>query len=246
MQIRLLTTLVLMSILGLNGCHKPDDALPETTVSARDFLSDEHFDKLIVELNYCHGFRPTSTTIAQLQTFLEARLHKPSGITITQEAIDIEINKTYTLEEIHEIEKSHRKLYPEGKTLTAYILFAGGEYAENNESQILGGRYTSTSLVIFEQTIQNITGAALGLPPLAIVESTVTLHEFAHLLGLVNNGTPMLDPHHDVSHGAHCTNENCLMYFSTETSSIFGGTVGGVIPSLDENCVRDLRANGGK
>lgn len=246
MKTSLSVSLVLLAILSLSGCLKSDDISPESTVSARDFLSAETFDKLIVEIHYKYGFRPSNTTISQLQTFLEARLNKPSGITIIVEAIDTEATNTYTVEEIQEIEKTYRKHYPENKTLTAYILFAGGEYAENDESQILGAKYSSTSIVIFEGTIQDITGASVGLPPIAIVESTVVLHEFAHLLGLVNNGTPMLDAHHDVTHGAHCTNENCLMYFSTETSSIFGGTVGGAVPTLDENCIRDLRANGGK
>ena len=72
------------------------------------------------------------------------------------------------------------------------------------------------------------------------MESTVLEHEFGHLMGLVNLGTPEKITHQDVAHGNHCTDPNCLMYWEKEFS------MAGFVPKLDSNCLNDLRGNGGK
>ena len=72
-------------------------------------------------------------------------------------------------------------------------------------------------------------------------------HEFGHILGLVNNGTPVQSDHHDTANGAHCDVEDCLMYWQAETSGGLGDLVGmSSPPPLDPQCIDDLQANGGK
>ena len=84
------------------------------------------------------------------------------------------------------------------------------------------------------------------MPSTAKLESTVLQHEFAHILGLVNNGTPLVDNHHDDEHEGHCDNQDCLMYYLAETSDIAANLFGISAPTLDANCRADLQANGGK
>ena len=83
------------------------------------------------------------------------------------------------------------------------------EYA--GDPNVLGIAYRNTSMAIFQETIARHTGGALE-PSAATVEGTVAAHEFGHVLGLVNNGSPM--EHQDEPHGRHCDNEDCLMYSS--------------------------------
>jgi len=52
--------------------------------------------------------------------------------------------------------------------------------------------------------------------------------------------------HKDAAHGNHCNNNNCLMYYTSNTRDILGILLVGNIPSLDVNCRSDLQANGGK
>lgn len=66
-------------------------------------------------------------------------------------------------------------------------------------------------------------------------------HEFGHLLGLVGQGSAEQTPHKDPLNGFHCSNPNCLMYFSIETNPPFN-----TLPSFDADCIADLKANGGK
>jgi hypothetical protein len=36
------------------------------------------------------------------------------------------------------------------------------------------------------------------------------------------------------------------MYYATETTDIMAAIIGGEIPELDNNCIADLRKNGGR
>jgi hypothetical protein len=70
-------------------------------------------------------------------------------------------------------------------------------------------------------------------------------HEYGHLLGLVNLGSPMQVDHKDPASN-HCNNSSCLMYYETQVGQMGGILVSGPVPSLDANCRNDLKANGGK
>ncbi|MBA2563113.1 MAG: hypothetical protein H0V14_09415, partial [Chitinophagaceae bacterium] len=74
--------------------------------------------------------------------------------------------------------------------------------------------------------------------------TTLLKHEFGHLMGLVDQGSPMQTPHRDFTNGAHCINPECLMYYNIETAD--AGILNNPIPSPDANCMADLKANGGK
>ncbi|MGV8093688.1 MAG: hypothetical protein AB2L24_17655 [Mangrovibacterium sp.] len=63
----------------------------------------------------------------------------------------------------------------------------------------------------------------------------------------MNNGTGMVGSHQDAAHGRHCNNESCLMYYAAETTrGIQDFLRGGSVPALDNQCLADLKNNGGK
>ena len=214
--------------------------------SAHDLLADNNFNKLIVEIQYASGFKPTQTAIDSLQAFLNRRLNKPNGITIALDAITAPGNTQYTLNQIEQIEQTNRQEYNDGKTIAVYYFFADGDYSGNtSNTKVLGMAYRNTSIVIFENTIQNLSGG-IGQPSTAVLETTVMEHEFGHILGLVNIGTPMVTNHEDPNHPGHCNNSKCLMYYNVDTGDIVSNLLGGTIPQLDQNCLTDLKNNGGK
>src|SRR5260221_11337702 len=240
------TTHFLILLLAAAGCHKESVSVPNNNIVPNDFLSDKKYDKLVVEIQYVTGNAPTSATLNNLQTFLQQRLNKSAGITITQNAIASPGKWSYSLADVQAIEKANRTQSTNNKTLTAYFFFADGDYASNSGSSIvLGFAYGSSSMVIFEKTIQGLS-SAIGQPTVTSLETTVVLHEFGHTLGLVNNGTAMQAAHQDTPHGKHCDDQNCLMYYVVETIDIAGNIMGGNIPVLNLNCINDLKGNGGK
>lgn len=248
-------SILLMLALVLSGCFTANPFDDDGTYSIRrnvgdsafDLLSDADFDSLVVEVQPVSGYEPRQESLDRLKTFLEERLHKPGGITIEVNlAIAPPGKSSYSIEDVRSIEDRTRTRFPEGKRMTAYFLFLDGGSSEDSGSfKVLGHAYRNTSMVLYEKTIRDLTGG-LGQPSRATVETTVLLHEFGHILGLVNNGTPLESAHHDSAHGAHCTNSNCLMYYAVNTSDFLSNLLGGNVPSLDSACLQDLQSNGGR
>ena len=232
---------IFLVAISTNSCRK-DELTGPFGISAHDFLSSEKYNKLTVEILFVNGYKPDDAAIVNLQSFLEARLNKPSGITVTYKNISSPGKSYYTVDDVQKIEREDRDHYTHGNSLYSFIFFADAPYSDPN---VLGIAYGSTSTVIFEKTVVNNSGG-FGQPTKTVLESTVTEHEFGHLMGLVDNGTNMVHPHLDSSHGQHCNNQNCLMYYATETTDILSNLIGGNIPPLDGNCIEDLQANGGK
>lgn len=217
--------------------------------SARDFLSDEEFTSLTVEVDYVEGLAPSQEALDSLRVFLERRLNKPDGVSITlDDAIASPGGSPYSADEIRDLEGTHRDSFTAGGDLAAYYLFLDGRYEQQN---VLGLAYYNTSMAIFEQVIRDNSGGP-GQPSTAVIEATSMRHEMGHVLGLVANGTPMLGEeggprdHHDEEHGAHCTEQGTLMYYQVETTDFIENLDGGTVPPLDTLGIDDLQANGGK
>jgi hypothetical protein len=246
---KLLSLLCILFVVS--SCHKKnkdDVSNSSATIAPNDFLASTKYDKLVIQIQAVSGYELTDQTVTNLVSFLEQRLNKPGGIEVLKNSVASPGKATLTLDDLMALEKTNRTQFSDlgMKTLTAYFFVADGEYSgSTTDSKVLGIAYSSSAMVLFEQSIRSFTGNA-GQPSLTTLESTVIEHEFGHILGLVNDGTNMQTAHQDEPHGKHCNNTNCLMYYDVETSASVTNIFGGGIPSLDTNCLNDLKANGGK
>ena len=248
---RFLWVLTLSFLVVATGCESDDDGngglLPAgNNIKPVDFLSGKQYDALLVELQYMPGMRPNAESRDNLKEFLSTLLHKPGGIVFMEKEIPSGNRDNYSLDQIRNLEDEHREFAPGDDELASYMIFLDAPFSGNSgDSNVLGVAYRPTSTAFFESTIQSFSGGPFQ-PSETTLETTVMNHEFGHLLGLVNNGTPMTTDHQDEVHGAHCDVEDCLMYFSAETSDNLANLMGGQIPVLDSQCRDDLKANGGK
>jgi hypothetical protein len=216
--------------------------------SARDYLTSSNYTKLVVEIQSVSGFAPTSAAKTGLINFLTARLNKPSGVEVVESTIAAPGRSSYSIEDVRAVEAANRTRFANGATIVAYFLFLDGASAsDSGSSKILGQAHGGSSMVMYEATIRTLSGG-FGQPSRAVLEETILEHEFGHILGLVNTGTAPVANHQDTAHGAHCSANSCLMHWQVETGDAITNilSAGGNVLQLDQNCLDDLRANGGK
>jgi hypothetical protein len=251
MKTTIFTSLLLLFLVV--GCKKetistvdltgPNGTADKMTVgqSAHQLLAADTYDKLVLEIQYSPGMQPQAQSISNLVDFLNTYLNKPGGITVVQKQVASIGASTVSTQQITAFEDQQRTTYTDGKTMSVYLYFADADYTENG---VIGVAFRNTSLAIFEKTIQSKSGG-IGQANRVKVESGTLEHEMGHLLGLVNTGTTMVNPHEDAAHKGHCSNSNCLMYYAIQTNGLMN-SLNTAVPVLDADCVNDLKANGGK
>lgn len=239
----------ILCALWFSSCTKSDVPGPtpfngnaysqqQVGASAKDLLKAAPFKSLHISVEYMNGYAPDQQALSQLQQFLATYLSKPGGIQVSSTAIPDQSLGTYTDSDIRQLEHQYRQSYSNDSVLNVYVIYVDGSYSDN---AVLGLAYQNTSICMMGQTIHAHSGG-INQVSRSVLEGTVLDHEFGHLLGLVNLGAPMQVAHEDASHPHHCSNQQCLMYYAVETTSL-GGILGtGSIPGLDADCQNDLKA----
>ena len=259
-----ISLLFLILMLGVvTNCSKDDDPTtnPTQTIdkkanllatgdSANDILSNDNFNKLLIEIAYVQGFRPTQEALDNFVAYLREHTFK-QDIELIYNQLPSPSEETLTVTEIASLETDNRTAYNDGKTLAIYIYFADAPSEDDNDSEgvvTLGAVYRNTSMVIYEATVRNLANKSV-LITTATVETATLHHEFGHLFGLVDLGTPMVNNHEDPEAENHCTTEGCLMraelQFGSSRMKMLTAK-NNAVPSLDAECKADLQANGGR
>lgn len=243
---------LLFSVIVFSNCNKRDivNGLPSINndnnrsvgASANELLASSKYTSLKFEVQYMPGYQADATAVNNVVTFLNSLINKPSGISVTQQQISAGGKSSYTLNDIGSVEQANRAAFSSGTQIAVYLLVSDGAYSDPN---VLGIAFRNTSMCLFGKTIHDNSGA-IGQVSRTKLETTVLEHEFGHLLGLVDLGSAMQTNHKDASHGNHCSNSNCLMYYASETTDLLGFLLTGNVPALDANCLADVHANGGK
>jgi hypothetical protein len=228
--------------------------LKTTGDSANEILSNESFDKLLIEIAYVNGFRPTTSSMTEFVSFLKQHSFK-QDIELVYKELPSPKEEKLTLDEIFDLEKENRTVYNDGSTLAIYIYFADAPSQDDNEDEdlvTLGAVYLNTSMVIYEWTVRTLASKS-GLVSVSDIETATLNHEFGHLLGLVDLGSSPVNDHEDVTAENHCNVDGCLMraelQFGAGMKSMLEKRASKGIaaaPGLGAECVLDLQANGGK
>ncbi len=197
--------------------------------SANDMLSNDNFDKILIEIGYVAGFRPTQSALSQLTDYLRQHTRKET-IEIVYNELASPTEDELTLQEIANLETKNRTAFNSGSTLAIYIYFADAPAEGDDMEQglvTLGAVYRNTSMVIHEVTIRKLAARSLTISN-ADVETATLNHEFGHLFGLVDLGSDMVNDHQSQSENDkgelvgdnHCNVSGCLMRSELQ----FGGS----------------------
>ena len=199
-----------------------------------EILRSTDYSRLHIEINYVTEHAPDSEAVDLLKQRIQETTDKTS-VSVSQNGFG-STDSSYSLEEILAIEKEQRERHKSGNTFIIHILYLNGEYEDND--QTLGLAYTGSSFVLFKEKIEE---TQFGFISAEEVERSVIVHEYGHLLGLINNGYESPHDHEDPNHPHHSSNEESVMYWSIETLDIFKQLEGSPPDNFDSDDLDDLR-----
>ncbi len=198
--------------------------LRATGSSGRDILSNDEFTKIKVEIAFVTGFRPTQQAIDEFETYLRTHTFKEDIEMVFLELPSPEV-EDFDIQAIADLELENRTVFNDGDTLGIYIYFADAPSEDDDEEEglvTLGAVYRNTSMVIHEITIRRLAALSAQISNADIETATIN-HEFGHLFGLVNLGTPPVNDHEDADAPNHCNVEGCLMRSELQFSNSNSG-----------------------
>lgn len=213
------------------------------------YIRSEFYPRLVIEVDSVEGKLAPPSVESSVVEGLAAVLDKPEGVLIQRDMTTIAPrgrDYVWTFAELSQLAREHFNVeVPEG-TIKIHTLLVDGLYENNN---VLGIAWSSKYLVLFRDRLNTACNASLGAVSQPVCEEAlrgVWLHELGHVIGLVNNGLPMQEPHQDEAHGAHDNDQGCIMYWAYETPSIvdrIAEDLSGAEPlGFDAQCLADIAA----
>jgi hypothetical protein len=218
---RWLLGLVLLAACGGGGNGDPLEPTPLVVLGPG-------IESVVVEIDYMEGAAPytgAAGPIADIWKLFSDNIERifantgkiltyPTTLAGMEELTGLS-GPTFNAQQVLDIATAHRDQLSGGTVATYYIVFLDGVYEEGGLplTNVLGISLTGRNIIAVFKPVVVATGT--GVVP-RVVEQTVMVHEYGHAMGLVNNGVPLTSDHHDVDHGAHCTNTDCVMYFANE------------------------------
>ncbi|HEY4058713.1 MAG TPA: hypothetical protein VGM39_19000 [Kofleriaceae bacterium] len=192
------------------------------------------FDKavkdVVIEIDYETGEAPyTGSVIGFGDTFdlTKTNLNRlfsntktltlPTTVAQMQDIGTID-DEELTVDDVLAIADAHRDTQSTSTTAAYYVVFVSGHFTDDSgpNPNVLGVSIGNTRvLVMFKDVIASTQSLAFPNTEKYVEQSTL-VHELGHAVGLVDNGIPMVAPHKDSAHGAHCTNDHCTMYWVNE------------------------------
>ncbi|PRQ03815.1 hypothetical protein [Enhygromyxa salina] len=219
-------------------------------------IRSDPYPRLVIELDSTPGFEPRPEVADDIVTLFSGILDKPAGIEVVwdEEITPPKGDGAWTPSARAQAAAEYRNLEISDDAVKIHVMFVDGHASEDDEMSgaILGYAWGST-IMMFKDTIQtNCMSAILG--PLQDqlcreAEYLIWVHELGHVIGLVDNGLPMVEDHRDPDpdHGDHDASSDCVMYWAYASTdaldSILDRLVSGMPPvKFDAACLADIDA----
>lgn len=231
MIVRAASWLYIFMLSFVIGCCSPAMENRQSRTPQRDVLTNETYKNLIVEVMYVWSgtAAPNVSDLEYLKTKIKQYCHKTNVVIVVDQPVPFVNIPTYFWDSyfLSFFENQHALYITAGDTLVIRILYVPGWYSPDHA--IRGLAYGSGACCLFRNNIMS-----------ASQERAVLLHEFGHIIGLVNCGTPNIRDHEepDKTHRLHCKNQDtCVMYWSSPDTQT---------PDFCVDCKLDIARNGGK
>jgi hypothetical protein len=180
---------------------------------AKDFLSRERYTNLHVEVDYAMNNDPDQ----QAMDYFEQKLNRYLDKSLITVGLDDVLNlqgQNVCVDDLTDIEEEHRDHETGGDTIVLYIMYISGEC--QGEGEVAGVTYSGDTFAVYKERIVNSIDPSDPdhIEHRRTAEANVLLHEFGHIVGLVNE----LDfeseyDHEDLLNPNHSKFKQSVMYF---------------------------------
>lgn len=240
--------------IGFSACSKDSEAVDYDTV-------DNYYRNVTaieIEVAYEPGAEPYTTinNNENLWRFSENNIEalftgRPIAVDVTvpttlagMNVIPDQGRDNYSAQNILNLAKLYRKGANTATLGNLWVVFLDGYFKSGDtlRTDVLGVNITGTSITAIFKPVVN-SGTMLATQRRFLEQSTV-VHEIGHAIGLVNAGIPLTSNHHDTEHGAHCTNNDCVMYWLNEgaTNLSFLTSMNLTTIVFGPECLQDTRS----
>lgn len=160
-------------------------------------------------------------------------------------ALPAQSKTSWTAEDILQLADRYRVNKSTSGHSYFWVVFVNGRF--NNSSGTIGVSIKGTTVIaIFKDVIKASDPGGPRTLVAKYVEQSTLVHEMGHALGLVNSGLPLKTSHEDTGHPAHCSDPDCVMYWSNEGSAdmvnfVRKAITSGSVIMYDGQCLKDSR-----
>ncbi len=227
-------TVALAMLAVLASCSSDLGPAPSSQVSAESTVFSPGITTVVLEVGYASGAVPHAEPSAMdgktvwnlfkrnISEVLpgDKRLESPLTLQEMRELPDV-TGTSFTQAQILEIARTHRTRTSDKTTIAYYALWLPGILNDGTRDRddVLGVNFRDTTVIaMFKPVLEGNAEESEHDRVAKFAEQSVLIHELGHAMGLVNKTIPLTSSHHDSPHGAHCTNQDCLMYYANEES----------------------------
>ena len=243
-QTQFTVLIAVLMLSGFSGCISDEIIFGESENRgipgglALACLDSSKYTEIVIEVDYEEGYQPKSSSTDLLKQRLEQVCDKPDGVTITFTETIFGNQGSWTSDDVRYHAWENKENQPQtSSTLHWQVLFPSGTYSDDS---VLGVAVDASTVAIFGDSVEEAKGPFFGRPSAEEVENSVLVHEFGHLLGLVNIVYQSLVEHEDPDHPHHSNNDESVMYWAIDSTSI-GNIISGDLPNeFDEYDLKDL------
>lgn len=235
-------------VVASNGCSPATNngkdevgSVPET------YIHGEAHSRLVFEVDSVEGVAPRADATGYVVEELSAVVDKPDGIEfVTDGTIESRgADHVWTFDELETLAGEQFDMEVEDEVVKIHVMYVDGSYENENT---LGVAWGNRHLTMFADVVDDSCDRPLVRDRLCrFAESSVLLHEVGHVIGLVDNGIPMVEDHEDSEHDAHDESDECVMYWAyegTQIIDVLAARLGDSSPALtfDDACEADIAA----
>lgn len=163
-------------------------------------------------------------------------------------ALDDFGKSSWTIDELLTLEKGYRQTVNSGSQGSVFVLFVNGYIVQEGMTNpnIIGVNIAGTTMIVIFKDVISSVASGSSTTTAKFMEQSTLVHEFGHVVGLVNAGVTMNTDHQDSEHGHHCDNSQCVMYWKNEGKSDLINFVQqfmltGSSVMFDQNCLDDAK-----